>query len=114
MDRTPWRRAPLPSDPNLQSGSIGVPILPLPTLPRKRRKVDAEGNPIANGREPLPNGLLTTEAAVAKLKSKDEEKRVIAERKALRKRARAETKEEKEKEKADKINACEAGEVIAI
>jgi hypothetical protein len=57
---------------------------------------------------------LTTEAAVAKLKSKDDVKRVIAERKALRKRARAETKEEKEKEKADKINACEAGEVIAI
>ena len=47
LDTPRWRAAPLPDDPNLENGTIGVPILPLPTLLRKSaRRVDAEGKQI--------------------------------------------------------------------
>jgi len=113
LDTPRWRAAPLPDDPNLENGTIGVPILPLPTLLRKSaRRVDAEGKQI--GREPLPNGLLTTEAAVAKLKLKEDEKRLAIEQKALRKRVRQEAKEAKEKQTEKKVRVQRSRSLTAV
>jgi hypothetical protein len=113
LDTPRWRAAPLPDDPNLENGTIGVPILPLPTLLRKSaRRVDAEGKQI--GREPLPNGLLTTEAAVAKLKLKEDEKRLAIEQKALRKRVRQEAKEAKEKQTEKKVRVHRSRSLTAV